>query len=722
MHIRITTSRQGKKTYHYPQLVESYRRKEDGKPTHRVVANLGKLSPQTIDNLRIALRAGRHAQAVVLDDQTAACLRGVRVSNTYSFLPVLVALQAWQKLGLDLLLRSVLPAGRAQVDVQAVLAALTFHRAIAPASKLAASRWYARTALPELQGIDPKRFNNTRVHGALSALDKAEEALQTGLPEHLGDRVGPYQAMFLDLSDTWFEGRGSPLAEETRTKEGLLRHRIGIALLCDQRGFPLRWKTLPGKFGEATVMGDIVEEIKSLPWVGENPIAMDRAMGNATTLVRLLGTEVRFVTAIPGHEFDSWTEAIPWQPFAGLDLLGTKKAREEDLRAVYALASATPLEEEIHRTRRWILDLGTVVREDLHRDPPPGQGPVANMLRQALAFETETRRGDSTQEQIADRHSTTKRTVRRYLILTRLVPEVRERVLAGEAERLAHGCLKDLAKMPPEKQVDAFEQRLVRAPARKQGRRLQVGGHDDDAPPVAVRLVVTFNPEAFVNQRLAAREDLKALKGFLADLNRRLRSKSSRRKPGSIEREVGNQLHRLKLAKVFTLHIDDHGGCSQVRLECDKEALALRHRYHGFNVIAAHPELDLDAEKLVQLYFAKDAVEKDFQTIKSEVELRPVRHRTDAKVRAHVTLCVLALLLHRWIEQSLKSAGIRMKASTALEEMEPVHLNHLRTEIAAVYAVTERAPEQEKLLSALGLTDAIQEGNLASLITERPAR
>jgi len=47
--------------------------------------------------------------------------------------------------------------------------------------------------------------------------------------------------------------------------------------------------------------------------------------------------------------------------------------------------------------------------------------------------------------------------------------------------------------------------------------------------------------------------------------------------------------------------------------------------------------------ELCRTYRAKDAVETDFQVIKSLIKLRPVRHRTDAKVRAHVTLCMLAL-------------------------------------------------------------------------------
>jgi len=47
---------------------------------------------------------------------------------------------------------------------------------------------------------------------------------------------------------------------------------------------------------------------------------------------------------------------------------------------------------------------------------------------------------------------------------------------------------------------------------------------------------------------------------------------------------------------------------------------------------------------LVSVYRAKDAVEKDFQTIKTDIKLRPVFHHTDPKVRAHLSLCMLTVL------------------------------------------------------------------------------
>ncbi|MBI2566097.1 MAG: transposase [Candidatus Schekmanbacteria bacterium] len=81
----------------------------------------------------------------------------------------------------------------------------------------------------------------------------------------------------------------------------------------------------------------------------------------------------------------------------------------------------------------------------------------------------------------------------------------------------------------------------------------------------------------------------------------------------------------------------------QYRIE--RESWAPGRRHDGFYLIVVHPDLSLPAAELVDLYFSKDLIEKGFRIIKSELELRPVSHRTDAKVRAHVSLCILALLV-----------------------------------------------------------------------------
>ena len=118
-----------------------------------------------------------------------------------------------------------------------------------------------------------------------------------------------------------------------------------------------------------------------------------------------------------------------------------------------------------------------------------------------------------------------------------------------------------------------------------------------------------------------------------------------------------------------------------------------------------HPDLPHSALKLAQLFRAKDAVEKDFQTIKSAVKLRPIYHRTDPKVQAHVTLCMLALLLQRTLEHLLCKAKCRLSFQAAIEILRTCHLNrvHKTANAQTIYLKTAETVAQREILEALDL-------------------
>lgn len=120
--------------------------------------------------------------------------------------------------------------------------------------------------------------------------------------------------------------------------------------------------------------------------------------------------------------------------------------------------------------------------------------------------------------------------------------------------------------------------------------------------------------------------------------------------------------------------------------------------------------IDKPAPELVQLYRSKDQVERDFKEIKSVLELRPVRHRTDAKVAAHVTLCVLALAVQRKIDQLLTRANRTESAATALGELANVRLVGLQfaDQDTVVAAPSQTTPARKAIAAALGVQWALQ--------------
>jgi transposase len=278
---------------------------------------------------------------VRLGEPAALPLTPAPVQASFDYLELAVALHVWEEWELTSLLDAVLPRGQDEVSAGAVVGGLVLHRCVAPASKLGAVRWYPKTALPELLGITPEQFNNSRVHRVLEAVDKAGDTLQRRLPALHHDRRGAAAALFLDVTDAWFEGRGCELAQRARTKEGLRnRRKIGVVLLCDSKGFPLRWEVVPGKRADAHSLGDMVEALRTCPWVGEAPVVCDRAMGTASGIAQLLRSGLRFLTAVPRNEFESHTDQIPHAAFADLEPEAEHDPSDVDVKDLKAAQQA----------------------------------------------------------------------------------------------------------------------------------------------------------------------------------------------------------------------------------------------------------------------------------------------------------------------------------------------------------------------------------------------
>jgi transposase len=155
------------------------------------------------------------------------------------------------------------------------------------------------------------------------------------------------------------------------------------------------------------------------------------------------------------------------------------------------------------------------------------------------------------------------------------------------------------------------------------------------------RLVACFNP-LLEERRRRKRESLllateKQFARIAAEVARR------RKKPltkAEIGVKTGKVLNKYKVGKHFTLTIED-GRFSWQRKQAEiKEEAAL----DGIYVIrSSEPAKDLSAEDAVRKYKRLADVEQAFRTLKGlELLVRPIHHRVDDRVRAHLFVCLLA--------------------------------------------------------------------------------
>lgn len=255
------------------------------------------------------------------------------------------------------------------------------------------------------------------------------------------------------------------------------------------------------------------------------------------------------------------------------------------------------------------------------------------------------------------------------------------------------------------------------------------------------RLVACRNP-LLAEERARKRESLlRATEGELEKVALATR-RATRRLVGrdKIGLRVGKVLGRYKMAKHFVLEIEDEG----FSYHRDEERIGAEARLDGVYVIRTSVDAtELDAEAVVRSYKDLSRVEWGFRDLKSiQLEMRPVRHRLEERVRAHAFICMLAYYVVWHMRRALapllfqeddpagaraqrssivapaqRSTSARRKASTKqTEEGLPVHSletllqdlatltkNRMRFGRATFDQIAQPTPLQQRAFQLLGV-------------------
>ncbi|MGA9830440.1 MAG: IS1634 family transposase, partial [Trebonia sp.] len=156
------------------------------------------------------------------------------------------------------------------------------------------------------------------------------------------------------------------------------------------------------------------------------------------------------------------------------------------------------------------------------------------------------------------------------------------------------------------------------------------------------RLVACRNP-VLAADRARKREDLlQATEKLLAPLIARVRA-GRLAGAAAIGVEVGKVISKYKTGKHFEVTITD-GSLTVARRQ---DQIGAEAALDGFYVLRTPVPADqLDAPAVVTAYKNLKYVERDFRHIKSDdLDLRPVFHRLEERVKAHVLICMLACYL-----------------------------------------------------------------------------
>ena len=133
------------------------------------------------------------------------------------------------------------------------------------------------------------------------------------------------------------------------------------------------------------------------------------------------------------------------------------------------------------------------------------------------------------------------------------------------------------------------------------------------------------------------------------------------------------------------------------RLRIDRAKITAEERLDGKYLLSTS-DPDLSAEDVALGYKNLLEAERGFRDLKSTLELRPVFHRLEHRIRAHILICWLALLLIRISERKTQLTWRRIAL-----ELQRLHLVTLQGPDGTVQQTTPLTDAHRQILDALAI-------------------
>jgi len=132
----------------------------------------------------------------------------------------------------------------------------------------------------------------------------------------------------------------------------------------------------------------------------------------------------------------------------------------------------------------------------------------------------------------------------------------------------------------------------------------------------------------------------------------------------------------------------------------NQEAIAKDERFDGYYGIQTS-EKELDVQGVLDAYHILWKIEESFRIMKSTLEVRPVFHWTEPRIKGHFVVCFLAFLLERTLEFHLKKAKVAASPERIREALNSLAFAEMEVEQKKFYVKTKSTELGNKILRAL---------------------
>lgn len=156
---------------------------------------------------------------------------------------------------------------------------------------------------------------------------------------------------------------------------------------------------------------------------------------------------------------------------------------------------------------------------------------------------------------------------------------------------------------------------------------------------------------------------------------------------------VGKVVNKYKVAKLFALTIEDH------RFEFHRlaEKITAEAALDGIYIIRTSvPKRQMDSAEAVRSYKALAEVERAFRSMKTiDLHIRPIHHRLETRVRAHIFLCMLAYYVEWHMREAWREllfADENLKRKSRRDPVAPAQRSERALQKVATHTLDDGSP------------------------------
>lgn len=180
---------------------------------------------------------------------------------------------------------------------------------------------------------------------------------------------------------------------------------------------------------------------------------------------------------------------------------------------------------------------------------------------------------------------------------------------------------------------------------------------------------------------------------------------------------VGKVLNKYNTGKYITWEIktdreEEKSRNHKVTWKINQTAIEQSQRLDGCYIITSDvPSQDMTAQEIVESYKKLILVEKAFRNLKTvHLEIRPIYHKKDDRIRAHVFLCMLAYYVQWHMHQRLSSLAEEASGKdrrwtfiNMIETLKQITRNTVQVAGAELLKVSQPTSDQERILKLLNV-------------------